>query len=132
MAYAASAFAAFAVSAQALSPAAMQLVDEVHHVSAVYQGRVVASFTGHLNDDETTPDLLSDTLVDTVCGDDTVPCAAFDVHALSVAFDTAFSACEAIPGDGVEACAKAGGVTVTVRRTIGEASPYAACPLQRA
>lgn len=104
--------------ASASAFAAAFMVDEIHTAEAVYDGRTVATVEARLNDDDTTAS-LSDALVDAVCGDGSVPCDAYDVHALGAAFDTAFTRCEAIPGDGAQGHSVAGSVIVTVTRRIG-------------
>ncbi len=88
----------------------MTMVDEIHTVTATQGDDEIATIRGMLNDGDT-PDRMRDALRDALWDQEET--------AVIAAFDQAFAACEAIPGDGATGEAEAGDVTIRITRTIG-------------
>ena len=88
----------------------MIALDEIHTVTATVDGVQAASFEARLNDDDTVGG-MRDRLVAALGGDGS---------AIGAAFDAAFEACEAIPGDGAIGYRRSGDVAIEIRRDIGE------------
>lgn len=88
----------------------MIALDEIHTVTVTENGQHAMSFEARLNDDDTVSGMRERVI--TEMGGDEIE--------IGSAFDAAFEACEAVPGDGAVGYRRFGAYAIEIRRDIGE------------